>query len=175
MTTNRPAAYGLYPHDVVLPEIVHTLNDAGFGKEDICMMLSPTHPIATIVRDASFLNKERSATAATAGVIGWLSEFGAVLMPTIGFFIRSQAFFHALVVAKQSPALCGSSRSLAALGFRDDEAERFEDQINQEGVLIYVSCSESAKTDWAIELLQRTGAREAATVESELVAAGAVA
>jgi hypothetical protein len=170
MTTNRPAAYGLYPRDVALPEIVHTLNDAGFAKEDICMMLSPTHPIATIVREASILNAEREATAATAGLIGWLSEFGAVLMPTIGFFIRSQAFFHALVVAKHSPALCGSSRSLVALGFGDDEAERFEDQLRQDGVLIYVSCSESAKTNWAIELLQRTGAREAATLEAELIA-----
>jgi hypothetical protein len=170
MITTRPAAYGLYAHDVALHEIVHTLNDAGFGKEDICMMLSPTHPIATIVREASILNAEREVTSTTAGLIGWLSEFGAVLMPTIGFFIRSQAFFHALVVAKHSPALCGSSRSLAALGFRDDEAERFEDQLRQEGVLIYLSCSETAKTNWAIELLQRTGAREAATLDGELLA-----
>jgi len=170
MSTNRPAAYGLYPYDVALHEIIHTLNDAGFGKEDICMMLSPTHPIATVVREASIFNADREATATVTGLIGWLSEFGAVLMPTIGFFIRSQAFFHALVVAKQSPALCGGSRSLVALGFCDDDAERFEDQLRQDGVLIYVSCSDSAKTNWAIELLQRTGAKESAALEREPVA-----
>ncbi len=168
MSTNMPAAYGLYPQDVALPELICTLNDAGFGKEDICMMLSPTHPIATIVREASILNAEREATAIAAGLIGWLSEFGAVLIPTIGFFIRSQTFFHALVDAIDSPALCGRSRSLAALGFPDNEAQRFEDQLRQVGVLIYVSCPESAKTNWAVELLQRTGAREAATLEGEL-------
>ncbi|MGA7513675.1 MAG: hypothetical protein WBW46_12325 [Candidatus Sulfotelmatobacter sp.] len=170
MIANRPAAYGLYPRDVALHEVVDTLNDAGFGNEDICMMLSPSHPIAAIVREASVFNADRETTATTTGLIGWLSEFGAVLMPTIGFFIRSQAFFHALVVAKQSPALCGSSRSLVALGFGDDEAERFEDQLRHDGVLIYVSCSESAKSNWAIELLRRTGARESATLERELAA-----
>jgi len=170
MKFNRTAAYGLYPQDVALHEIVHTLNQAGFGNEDICMMLSPTHPIATIVRDASIFGEQRDATAVAAGLIGWLSEFGAVLIPTIGFFIRSQAFLNALVVASDSPAWCGSSRTLMALGFPPYEAERFEHQLHEVGVLVYVYCPASAKANWAIELLQRTGARETATLEGELVA-----
>jgi hypothetical protein len=170
MTLNKPAVYGLYPHDAALPEIVRTLNDAGFGNQDICMMLSPTHPIATIVRDANILNEDREEAELTAECIGWLSEFGAVLIPTIGFFIRSRAFFQALLGAKHSPALCGRSRSLAALGFQRDKAERFEDQLRRDGVLMYVSCPESDKTDWAVELLHRTGAREAATLEREMAA-----
>ena len=167
---DKPAVYGLYPHDVALPEIVRTLNDAGFGNEEICMMLSPTHPIATIVRDANLLNEDRKETDLTVGWIGWLAEFGAVLIPTIGFFVRSRAFLHALLVARHSPALCGSSKSLVALGFPEDVAERFEDQLRQDGVLIYLSCAENDKTDWAVELLHRTGAREAATLEKEIAA-----
>jgi hypothetical protein len=170
MTLNKAAAYGLYPPYVALPEIVSILNDAGFGNEDICMMLSPTHPIAAIVRDANILNTEREATQVSAGVIGWLSGLGAVLIPTIGFFIRSQAFFHALIVAKHAPALCGSSGSLVALGFREDEAERLEGQLYKDGALMYVSCPERANVNWAIELLNRTGARDAATLEEQLAA-----
>src|SRR5712692_4037958 len=139
MVVHSPAAYGMYPHDVALTEVVHTLNGAGFGNEDICMMLSPTHPISTIVRDASFLNTEREATAATAGLIGWLSEFGAVVIPTVGFFIRSQEFFQALVVAKDS-ALCGNSSNLAGLGFSPNDAERYDSQLRKLGVMVYVSC-----------------------------------
>jgi len=167
---NKPAVYGFYPHDVALPEIVRTLNDAGVGNEDICMMLSPTHPIATIVRDANLLNEDRKETQVTAGWIGWLAEFGAILIPTIGFFIRSRAFFHALLSANHSSALCGSSTSLVALGFPEDVAERFEDQLRRDGVLMYVSFAENDKTDWAVELLHRTGAREAATLEKEIAA-----
>jgi hypothetical protein len=164
MEVNSSAAYGLYPQDVALTDIVRNLNQAGFENEDICMMLSPTHPIASVVREASLFNTERDANAVTAGLIGWLAEFGAVLIPTVGFFIRSQAFFHALMVAKEGRALCGNAGTLVRLGFSEEEAERFEDQLGDLGVLVYVSCAESAKTHWAREVLRHTGALEAATL-----------
>jgi hypothetical protein len=172
MSVNTPAAYGMYPHDVALHDVVQTLNRAGFGNEDICMMLSPRHPIATVVREAN-LNAEREASAVTAGLIGWLSEFGAVVIPTVGFFIRSQAFFRALVVEADSATLCGNTRALVGLGFSEIDAERYENQLRDVGVLVYVSCPESAKTDWAIELLRRTGAQEAATLALEAQAVAA--
>jgi hypothetical protein len=167
MEVNPSAAYGLYSQDVALTDIVRNLNQAGFGNEDICMMLSPAHPIASIVRDASLFNSEREASAATAGLIGWLSELGAVLIPTVGFFIRSQAFFHALM-AKEGRALCGNTKTLVGLGFSEEEAERFEDQLGVPGVLVYVSCTEGAKTLWAREVLRHTGAREAATLDERV-------
>lgn len=164
MTLNKPAAYGLYSEDVALREVIGTLNQAGFGNEDICVMLSPTHPISTIVRGARILDPERKATL-SAGVIGWLSKFGAVLIPTVGFFARSQDFFHAMMAGMDSPALCASARTLVTLGFPEFEAERLEDQLHRRGALIYVSCAEAAKTNWAIQLLQGTGARETATLD----------
>jgi hypothetical protein len=171
----HPAAYGFYSQDVALADIVRNLNQAGFENEDICMMLSPGHPIASIVRDASLFNTEKEASAVTAGLIGWLSGFGAVLIPTVGFFIRSQAFFQALMVAREAPALCGNARTLIGLGFSEDDAGRFEDQIGQLGVLVYVSCSETAKTLWAREVLRHTGAHEAATLQGTLSAAATAA
>jgi hypothetical protein len=129
------------------------------------MMLSPSHPIASLVRDASLFNSEKETSAVTAGLIGWLSLFGAVLIPTVGFFIRSQAFFHALMAAREGPALCGNARTLVEFGFSEEEAERFEDQLGNLGVLVYVSCVEGTKTLWAREVLQHTGAQEAATLQ----------
>ncbi len=164
MALSTAAAYGIYSHDVALTDIVRNLNQAGFENEDICMMLSPAHPIASIVRDANLFNTEKEASAVTAGLIGWLSEFGAVLIPSVGFFIRSQAFFHALMVAREAPALCGNARTLVGLGFSEEEAERFEDRLEDLGVLVYVSCAEGAKTLWAREVLRHMGAQEAATL-----------
>lgn len=175
MPLNSAAAYGMYAQDVRLNDVVHTLNQAGFNNEDICMMLSPTHPIASLVRDASLFNSERESNAVTAGLIGWLSEFGAVMIPTVGFFIKSQAFFHALMVARDTPALCGNARTLVGLGFSDDEADRFENQLRQLGVLVYVSCSESAKTMWACEVLRHTGANEAAVLGDKVLAVATAA
>ena len=171
MAVNAAAAYGFYSQDAALTDIVRHLNQAGFGNEDICMMLSPAHPIASMVRDASLFNTEKETNAVTAGLIGWLSEFGAVLIPTVGFFIRSQAFFHALMVAREAPALCGNARTLVGLGFSEEEAGRFEDQLGELGVLVYVSCGEGAKTVWAREVLRHTGAQEAATLDESMCVA----
>jgi len=171
MTMSTTAAYGFYPQDIALTDVVRNLNLAGFENENICMMLPPGHPIATIVRGASLFNAEKEASAVTAGLIGWLSEFGAVLIPTVGFFIRSQAFFQTLMVAHESPGFCGNVKTLMGLGFSEEEAETFEEQLGNLGTLVYVSCGESAKTLWAREVLRHTGARRAATLEERRSAA----
>jgi hypothetical protein len=161
------AAYGVYPDAVEVAGVVRILNGAGFENEHICLMLAPTHPIATIVRDANLLNQEREASAVTEGLIGWLSEFGAVVIPSIGFFIRSQAFFHALLVARNVPALCGNAETLAGLGLPDTDAVRFEAQLRQAGFLVYVGSLEIARVQWALELLRITGAEESAALEKQ--------
>src|SRR5271169_5923418 len=111
MTVSESAAYGMYPRNIPLPEIVHALHGAGFEKEDICMVLSPAHPVATVVRDARFINTNLEESAASARLIGWFSEFGAVVIPTVGLFIRSQAFFHALMIEQNFSPLCGGSKT----------------------------------------------------------------
>jgi hypothetical protein len=165
------AAYGVYPDAVEVAEVVRALNGAGFANENICLMLAPTHPIAAIVRDANLLNQEREASAVTAGLIGWLSEFGAVVIPSIGFFIRSQVFFHALLVARDASALCGNSQTLAGLGLPDADAVRFEAQLQQAGFLVYVGSLQIARVQWALELLRITGAEESAVLERKADAA----
>lgn len=162
------ATYGVFPDEVQISEVVRTLNGAGFHNENICLMLAPTNPIAAVVRETSILNAEREASLATASLIAWLAEFGAVVIPTVGFFIRSQAFFHALVVARDAPAMCGNSRTLVGLGFPEDDAERFEDQLRDAGVLVYVSCPGIARAEWALELLRQTGALETAALSTGL-------
>jgi hypothetical protein len=75
------------------------------------------------------------------------------------------------MVAREAPALCGNVRTLVGLGFSEREAERFEDQLGNLGVLVYVSCAEGARTLWAREVLRHTGAQEAATLEERMSAA----
>lgn len=164
MTVSESAVYGMYPRNIGLPEVVHTLNRAGFESEDICMVLSPTHPAATAVRDARIVNANMEETAASARMIGWFSEFGAVVIPTVGFFIRSQAFFHALMIEQNFSLLFGGSKTLAGLGFSGEDAARLGAQLCDVGVLVYVACSKPTRADCAIDLLWITGAGEATNV-----------
>src|ERR1700733_11046395 len=162
MSVNGTAAYAVYPRNVALPEVVSALNEAGFEDKDICMVLSPAHPVATGVGDAKIAGIEREESASNARMIGWVSKFGAVVIPTVGFFTRSQAFLKALLAEENFPALSRGSRTLLGLGFSEDEAKRLGQQLCDVGALVYVSCREGAKADGAVELLRRAGAREAA-------------
>jgi hypothetical protein len=166
MNTHQ-AAYGIYPREAALPDIVHTLNRAGFSNEDICMVLSPAHPISSIVRHANIFNEDCDDGVTSARMIGWFSEFGAVVIPTIGFFIRSQAYLRALMTEQNSSSVCGGSGTLAGLCFSEGDAEKLEDQLGELGALVYVSCQESARAQWATELLRHTGAREASQLHQE--------
>jgi len=165
MTVSAFAAYGMYPGDVALPEVVQILNQAGFNKEEICMVLSPTHPVAKIVRDARIRGADREESAVGAHMIGWIAEFGAVVIPTVGFFIRSKALFHALVIEQDCPAMSRGSGTLVGLGFSEKDAKRLGDQLCDILSLVYVSCPDTARAEWAIEILRRTGALEAARLE----------
>jgi hypothetical protein len=93
------------------------------------------------------------------------------VIPTVGFFIRSQAFFHALVIEQNFTALCGGSRTLVGLGFSEDDAKRLGHQVDDLETLVYVACPESARADSATQLLRCTGAREAASLEMAAAAA----
>src|SRR5580698_8659064 len=115
MAVNGSAAYAVYPQNVALNQVVRTLQRGGFDKENICMMLSPTHPIASIVRDTNCGAFNADANVVSAGLLGWLTEFGAVVIPTFGLFIRSSQFFRALVSDQDS--FCGRSSTLGSLGF----------------------------------------------------------
>jgi hypothetical protein len=175
MRVNRTAAYAMYPRNVALPEVVSALNQAGFGNEDICMVLSPAHPAATAAENARVGDVAREQSALSARMIGWFSELGAVVIPTVGFFIRSQAFFHDLLVEQNFPDLSRGSRTLLGLGFSQDEAKRLGHQLCDVGALVYVSCQEGPKADWAIELLRRAGAKEAASLGMAKAAQAATA
>lgn len=166
MNTSGTAAYGMYPRSVALPDVVSALKQAGFDKEDICMVLSPGHPDAAAVRDSSNLDTRSEESAVSARMIRWFSGFGAVVIPTVGFFARSQAFLQALVSEQNCPSMSRGSRTLLGLGFSQDEARRLGNLLSDVGALVFVSCGESAKANGVIELLRNAGAREAASLSA---------
>lgn len=162
---NQAGAYGVYPQDVRLEEVVGTLNDAGFRSEDLCVVLAPTHPIASIVRDAGLLTSEPGSDLAAVGMLAWLTKFGAVIIPNIGFFVGAGMFLHALVAADDRVTPCDQVGVLFGLGIPEAEAIRFGRRLSEDGVLIYVSSDQPARSEWAREVMRRTGAEEAAALE----------
>lgn len=163
--TNGTAAYGMYSRHVALPEVVCALNQAGFTNQDICMVLSPAHPDAAPLHDASAFNVPEADRTLSARMIDWFSKFGAVVIPTVGLFVRSHSYLQALLNEQNVPSLSQGCRTLIGLGFSQDDAKRLGHRLCDVGALIYVNCKEGDKAKRLVELLQRTGAQEAASVK----------
>ncbi len=71
MVINTPAAYGTYSDDAAILEVVQALHQSGFDKQDICLMIPPTHPVAAV------LNKSNIRSAGLedgTAMIGWADE-----------------------------------------------------------------------------------------------------
>jgi hypothetical protein len=172
MASSAFAAYAIYPETVGLKDVLRTLGQGGFTKESICLVLSPTHPIATIMRDSSTRFMEREVNTATAELIGWLSELGAVVIPIFGFFIRSREFFRTLVEEKNSNAPSGTRGVLVSLGLSEEAAARIDGRIREGGVFLYVSCPET-QTQWALELLRASETAGSGLLQPEVAMAAA--
>lgn len=172
MISSGTAAYGMYSRNVALPKVVSALNQAGYHNENICMVLSPAHPDAGIFHDSTNC-VAGVEDATTTRMIRWFSKFGAVVIPTVGVFIRSQAFLNALFTDKNSSSLSRGYRTLVDLGFSPDDAKRLGHQLSDVGALVYVSCAEKAKATSAIDLLRGAGAQEAASLDATQAAAAA--
>ena len=135
MAAITPAAYGMYGNDVVLHQVVRTLNQSGFDKQDMCIVVSPKHPIAALMRGAKVLTAQTEGGAITAKLIGWLMKFGAVMIPTVTEFVSSPAFHRAMMGMgrKDSPAVYSHLKALVGLGFSEDDAVRFEQELREWG------------------------------------------
>ena len=166
------AAFGIYPPNVDLENVAQTLNQAGFSNENICLLLAAGHPLATLVRDLKLLSSEADH-AASSGLMRWLLRLGAVVIPGVGFFIRSRDFLHQLMVGPKTSSCAGAAASLINLGVPEKEATRLGEFMSDTGGLVYVRSDQVAQSQWAREILRRTGAWETSCLQEPPEANGA--
>jgi hypothetical protein len=153
---NKTAAYGIFPMDIRLDEIVTSLNSAGFECEDICLFLPPSHSIADGVRNMKAAASDFSAEAGLTRMTSWLSTFGGVVIPGVGFFVGSREYLHALT--KTELAVGEDGGLLTSLGIAHEAAARYEARVRRDASLVFVSCDGPAQSEWAREILRRVRA-----------------
>jgi len=164
----RAAAYAIFPTETRLEDVLTSLNSAGFESEDICVFLSPTHPIADGVRSLNTTDSNFSAEADIENTISWLSTFGGVVIPGVGCFVGSREYLQALAQTDCRRETSANGAALTSLGIPRAAAERHQQRLRQDASLVFVSCEGGAKSEWAREILRRLRAEEVCLVgESE--------
>ena len=156
---NKTAVYAIFPVSARLDEVVLSLNSAGFESVDICVFLSPGHPIADGVRCMKAASVNFSGESGFEHTISWLSTFGGVVIPGIGLFVGSREYLRALTRCDFWPDRDGGE-ALENLGIPAKAAARYEARVKRNASLVFVSCDHSAQSQWAREILRLLRAEE---------------
>jgi hypothetical protein len=156
---SKGAAYGIFPMDARLDQIVISLHAAGFETTSICVFLPPAHPVADEVRNVKTFSGELRENRESNRVIFWLATLGGVVIPEVGFFVGARGYLHAVACG-----ICqtGDKRNgaLTKLGIPADAAERYETRTREDASLVFVSCDGWAQSEWAREILRLLRAEE---------------
>ena len=168
MILSTTAAYGIYPIEINIDEITKSLSNAGFPKEDVCLLLTPKHPVAQAVRDAQVPPKAVNSDLPASELLRSLSRFGAVIIPGVAFFVSSRAFLRAAL----APSSLSSAYAdkLIGLGLPQQEADRYSNRLSSDAVMVFVCCGGAAQSQWIKEILRGTGAEEVSCLEEPVAA-----
>lgn len=170
MILSPTAAYGIYPMDARIHEIIANLQEAGCPTEDMCLLMAPSHPVAHTVRDAKFSPMALPSEAMASDLLQWLSRLGAVIIPGVAFFVGSRVFLRAVLAPCPATSGSASAERLIGLGLPRQEADRYARRLNRDGIMIFVCCSDEAQSHWIEDVLQRTGADEVCCLQEAVPA-----
>ncbi len=164
----RAAAYGIFPMDAPLDQIVSSLNAAGFETSSICVFLPPSHPVSDAVRSIKMSSGQLTGEGGYERMVAWLATLGGVVIPDVGFFVGARGYLHAVASGMCQP---GDERggAMANLGIPADAAARYEARTREDASLVFVSCDGWAQSEWAREILRLLRAEEVCVVEENSV------
>ena len=165
-TENKTAAYAIFPIQVRVEDVLRSLNLAGFANENICLFLTPAHPIAESVRSLKIEYADNGKRqSASTHVVGWLSQFGAVVIPGVGFFVGSREFVAALTPRQRRIGRDGDDELMTGLGIPQPEAARYQSRVREDATMVFVSCDGLARSYWAREILWQWKADEVSLLD----------
>jgi hypothetical protein len=161
------SVYALYGNRVSLEWAVMTLEQRGFRREDVSVLLPENAGNKDLVTEKSTKSPEGAMTGgATGGVVGgalgWLVGIGALAIPGLGPFIAAGPIIATLAGAGAGAALGGLAGGLVGLGMPEFEAKRYEGRVKTGGSLLSVHCDNDEWAERAEQVLRETGGEDIA-------------
>jgi hypothetical protein len=165
MEDKKTAVFGIYQNVNQAEHTVDQLIAAGFGNDDISVLL----PDNKSSRDFAHEKNTKAPEGVTAGVttggaiggtLGLLAGVGLLAIPGLGPFIAAGPIMGALAGLGVGGAVGGLIGVLVGMGIPEYEAKRYEGRIKEGGVLLSVHCDTSEEITRAKDLLKHTGAQD---------------
>ncbi len=167
------AIFGIYENRQAVERAVNALKDSGYRDKDISILSAEE---TSTVHQKHTKAPEGAATGGSTGALvgaalGWLAGMNVLPIPGRRNFVAAGPILSLLAGAGIGGTIGWIAGALIGMGFPEYEAKRYEGLMKGEGGIL-VSVHADSK-DWknrAMDILERTGARDVA-VETELKAA----
>jgi uncharacterized protein (TIGR02271 family) len=175
VANRREVVVGVFHAQDQAREAIGALKDAGFGGNDISVLLPDKDQTRDVAADTGTRAGTGAATGAVAGGIlgglgGWLVGIGALAIPGVGPFIAAGAFASALGGAALGAGVGAVAGALVGMGVPKEEAEWYEQEVHSGRALVTVRAD--GRYDEAQALLRRYGAYDIQSREAGATSAG---
>lgn len=165
MEGKNTAVFGIYQNVNQAEHTVDQLIAAGFGNDDISVLLPDNESSRDFAHEKNTKAPEGVTTGVTTGgviggTLGLLAGIGALAIPGLGPFIAAGPIMGALAGLGVGGAVGGLIGVLVGMGIPEYEAKRYEGRIKEGGVLLSVHCDTSEEIARAKDLLKHTGAQD---------------
>ncbi|MFD1705731.1 general stress protein [Siminovitchia sediminis] len=137
---------GSYDTEQEAVTAIEQLKREGYNEEDISVISKNRQEVDDITEETDTKAPEGAATgAATGGVLGGLggvlAGLGTLAIPGIGPVIAAGPIVAGLTGAAAGAGVGGLAGALIGMGIPEDEARRYDDEVNQGKILVLVDKS----------------------------------
>jgi hypothetical protein len=166
------AVFGIYPTRARVELAVGELQQRGFRREDISILMAHNEGTKDIGVEKSTKAPEGTATGAASGAVvggtlGWLVGIGVLAIPGLGPFLAAGPLMALLGGVGLGGTIGGIAGAAIGAGIPEYEAKRYEGLVRSGRVLLSVHADDAAWAQRAKEVLEHTGADHIASTTQE--------
>jgi hypothetical protein len=163
MATKNIAVYGIYRNRSMVENAVEVLKDEGFRNTDISVLFPENGGTKEFAIEKETKSPEGAAAGAgtgavVGGALGWLAGIGLLAIPGLGPFMAAGPIMAAFAGAGAGGLAGGITGALIGLGIPEYEANRYEGQVKEGGILLSIHADDKEWKNKGRDILKRTGA-----------------
>jgi len=154
---------GLFHDQETLGRAVETLQTAGFPTTDISVLMPRSQSDRLFAHEHHTKAPEGATTGAVAGgvivgALGLLVGLGVLAIPGLGALVVAGPIVGALTGIGAGGTVGGIAGALVGMGIPEYEAKRYEEFVEEGGILMSVHCDDEAAAHRARGILDGFGA-----------------
>lgn len=163
---------GVYEDDRHAMRALEELQEAGFNRDDLSVLTKDRDRYEGVMDESGTMAPEGIAAGVTTGglaggTVGLLAGLGALAIPGVGPLLAAGPILAALGGAAVGASALGIMGGLVGMGFAETDAERYEKEVHEGRILVFVETDPEDARDVKAILIRSGAVRTDRLVDGE--------